>query len=183
MNQKSLIVLLIIFSLIGVATVAYIFGVKSSGPDKSPTPTAMFTTPPSAEPTLNPTTTPSATDAAKKGTVTGKICFPSEGIPPGTLTAKNTTTKQSVTQAYPGNLSNYSFDLNPGTYHIKFEVDSNLVGFYTACAKNPTNDVCKEDSNHTHLDVVVNSNQITNGVDLCDFYWTKSQKTTLDQTF
>lgn len=179
MNVK---ILLVIIALALVGSVSYFFGVKSIGESVSP----VITASPSVLPSIaaSPATVPTSKES--EGTVTGKLCFPSEGIPPGTIVAKNTISKETFNQKYAGTEagagSTYEFKLPTGTYHIKFQL-SGSAGYYNECAKNPTFDVCSGDSSHTHLKVEVLENQTVKNVDLCDFYATDEQRKNLENTF
>jgi len=121
------------------------------------------------------------------GHVSGKLCYPAEGIPPGNIIAKNIQTDKLFTQKYPGTAagggSTYTFSLPVGIYHIKFQQFQSSSGYYTECAKNPENAVCSQDINHKNIDITVTSNQTTPNIDLCDFYFTQAQEQTLEQSF
>lgn len=123
----------------------------------------------------------------KKGTVTGNLCYPSEGIPPGTIIAKNISTGETFSQKYPGTTvypsTEFSFQLNPGTYHFKFELNDGVSGYYNKCAKTMELVDCTPDENHQPLSVVVDSNKTTTGVSICDFYFSQEQETQIKSNF
>src|SRR5437899_1808215 len=79
------------------------------------------TTPTTPSTTISLTSTPSI---SMTGTVTGTLCYPSSLVPKGTITAKNVTTSEIITQDYPGTPSGagttYTLSLKPGTYHMKY---------------------------------------------------------------
>jgi hypothetical protein len=178
MNVK---ILLVIIALAIVGTISYFFGVKSLGQSVT-IPTAI---PSTESPQETPTAVPSS-GKESKGTVAGKLCFPSEGIPPGTIVAKDIGTKQTFSQNYAGTEAGagntYKFELPVGTYHIKFQL-AGSAGYYNECAKNPTFDVCSSDASHDHIELELSENITLKNVDLCDFYATEAQKQNLESTF
>jgi hypothetical protein len=121
------------------------------------------------------------------GDVSGRLCYPSEFIPPGEIIVKNVQSGTTVTQSYLGTESGggitYTISLPEGMYHLKFQTAPDYSGYYTECAKNPVNDICSLDTGHQHIDVSVTPDQVTKNIDLCDFYATEVQKQALEQTF
>ncbi|MEK7550527.1 MAG: hypothetical protein AAB535_01975 [Patescibacteria group bacterium] len=121
------------------------------------------------------------------GTVSGKLCYPSEGIPSGKIVAKNITSGQEFNKNYAGTAAGvgvaYIFNLDPGTYHLKFEAAPTNIGYYTECARNSTASVCDLDVNHKNINVLVVESQETKNVDLCDFYATPDQSADIEATF
>lgn len=118
----------------------------------------------------------------KVGKITGNLCYPSEGIPPGKIIAKNITTQKEFTQEFLGTevtKSNmYSMTVPVGTYHLKF-----LHGYYTNCGKT-MDQVCQEDNSHYNLDIVVQENQSVNSITPCDFYYnSESQKNIVESSY
>ena len=124
---------------------------------------------------------------SEKGTVTGNLCYPSEGIPPGTIIAKNVSTGETFSQKYNGTAvdpsSKFSFSLSQGTYHFKFELGNGLSGYYNKCAKTMDSVDCNPPENHDHLNVIVNSNKTTAGISICDFYYSSDLQPKLQSTF
>jgi hypothetical protein len=123
------------------------------------------------------------TTSIPTGTVTGKLCYPSEGIPASPITAKDLQSGRLFTQSYPGTSAggknNYTFELPEGNYHLKYD-DS---GYYDACAKDMSNATCSSDSSHTQTLVNVVSGRVTQNIDLCDFYYSPDQKVNLEKSF
>jgi len=190
-SSKALVIVSIAILVVAVlAAAAYFLGYLSLGGAKKPTPTQV------AAPTVTPIESPVATvsgspvaspSASMQGTVSGKLCYPSEMAPAGEITAKETTTNESFKQSFAGTAAGgslaYTFLLAPGTYHLKYQTTPTMAGYYTACAKDPTSSVCTQDTNHVNLDVVVTTGKNTMGVELCDFYWNQTQKQALDAAF
>jgi hypothetical protein len=166
---------------------AYMFGkgqgqttnktiVYAPQPTRSVTSTQIIVTPPISI-TLSPTSTPSI---AMTGTVTGTLCYPSSLVPKGTITAKNITTSEIITQDYPGTPSGagttYTLSLKPGTYHMKYAPQdyATVIGYYTdysSCVGNPENANCTGQKTRPLLPVVITAGNTTNNVNLCDYYY------------
>ncbi|HBP51475.1 MAG: hypothetical protein US68_C0008G0010 [Candidatus Shapirobacteria bacterium GW2011_GWE1_38_10] len=182
--KKSTIFLIILVAIFFTSTL-YLLN-KESNKSKSISPTKQNEINPVE--TMPPTIIPTDSINSEKGTVTGNLCYPSEGIPPGTIVAKNISTGETFTQKYDGTAvdpsSKFSFPLSPGIYHFKFEVGSGgSAGYYNKCAKTMTSADCTPDENHQHLDVLVESDQTTSEISLCDFYYTSDQETMMKSTF
>ena len=127
------------------------------------------------------------TDNTNLGMTTGSLCYPSEGIPPGTITAKNISTNKTFFQRYEGTSvapsATFSFQLEPGTYHFQFATDGGLIGYYDKCAQTMSNVDCSPDENHQHFNVIVDSGKKISGVSICDFYYSQNQEIQLKSTF
>lgn len=191
-SKVLLIVALVILIIAILGVAAYFLGFVNLGslgvsPTQAPSQTPRALATPVSIPVATASGSPLAsTSGQTQGTVTGKLCYPSEVAPAGSIVAKDNS-GQSFTQAFAGTQAgaalSYSFALAPGTYHLKYETSPTMAGYYTACAKNPTNDVCALDSNHVNLDVVVSAGKTVSDVDLCDFYWNQTQKQSLESAF
>jgi hypothetical protein len=188
MKQKGFapILILLILAIIGVLgyfTFKYFQLSKPIVQINTPLPTPSQTTTPSEAPT-----------PSSQGTVTGKLCYPSDFLPPGEIVAKDIQNSKTYTQNYPGStvggVLTYSFVLPVGTYPLKYQAhpDTNqpntfLTGYYDECAKTQSNAMCMADSNHTNLPVISTVNQETQNIDLCDFYASQSQQDSLNINF
>lgn len=114
-----------------------------------------------------------------KGIVEGKICYPSEGIPAGTILAKNIKTGEITRQNFegvpPSKKDIYSISLDPGTYVFAYDIGSiNYLGFYSTCAIQLTE--CKTTESHQLIEVNVVAGKTISNVDLCDYYYQPDQK-------
>jgi hypothetical protein len=155
----------------------------------TPAPATEITNQPTTAPTeitatSTPNPTPVATASASsivsaKGTLSGKLCYPSSFLPEGKIEAKNTQTNESVFLPYPGSAnggkSSYELQVPPGSYKVRFSVmmpnnPEPMPGYHTACTG--VEKIC-QDQNTTReaLTVSVKAGQTTTGVDLCDFYY------------
>jgi hypothetical protein len=130
--------------------------------------------------------------STQTGTVTGKLCYPSDFLPPGRIVAKDTTSGKTYTQDYIGSVAGgkttYSFSLTPGIYHLRYEQGgtsntAKFYGYYDECAKTMGAAECTPDSGHINIDVKVLTDKEIPNVDLCDFYSSPSQSLQLDSNF
>ncbi|HSW87801.1 MAG TPA: hypothetical protein VLG12_01420 [Candidatus Saccharimonadales bacterium] len=182
-HKKAVNVWMIISIILFIALCslsAYTFGKSQVPPPEriaiQPT-IQQFT--PTQEPTTAITVSPTST-ATMTGTATGRLCYPSSLIPKGTITAKNITTNELVTQDYPGTdnggSSTYTLILKPGTYHMKYtpQAYSSVIGFYTdysTCVNNPSGSNCSGQKTRPLLPVTIEAGKTVQDVNLCDFYY------------
>ena len=116
------------------------------------------------------------------GTVIGKLCYPSDFLPGGEIVAKDLSSGKMLMQDYPGSAAGggqaYEFSLKPGRYNLRYQAhipkDSAkfLSGYhmcYTAASTNE--DVCNGTSSHSLIAVKVEAGKTTEGINLCDFYY------------
>lgn len=124
----------------------------------------------------------STNDIARgNGTVTGKLCYPSEGLPSGKIVAKNLATNQEITQNYSGGVDTYTFDLPVGTYHLKYTTPTYLNGYYdsySSCLNSGGTPECSGQQNRPLLPVTVESGKTASDINLCDFYYNPSNPPT-----
>jgi hypothetical protein len=113
------------------------------------------------------------------GTITGKLCYPSEGLPEGTIEAKNLESNTSFEVAYPGSSkggkSNYEVVVLPGEYILRYKT-VNADGYHTDVCPTGLETSCNAENPREHLTAKVINNSIVNNVDLCDFYYGTSTK-------
>lgn len=107
-----------------------------------------------------------------KGSVTGKLCYPSSGIPELELYAKNTQTNEIKNMYTKQNQTSYIFkDLEAGTYifyaYVKDDMKKELGGGYTEMVPCGLKYGCED---HTLIKVAVESNKMEEGIDICDWY-------------
>jgi hypothetical protein len=116
------------------------------------------------------------------GTITGKLCYPSDFLPQGEIVAKDTENGKLYTQNYAGSInggsSAYSFQLPVGTYNVRYQAHASgnnkslfISGYYTKCATNNSQDGCNAADGHALIKISVLPNQTIQGIDLCDFYY------------
>lgn len=127
------------------------------------------------------TTAPAETETTlgKPGTVTGKVCYESEYYPKGKIVAKSTQTRETIVQDYPGadiNNPNYSLELPPGSYYLRYDVagpDQKLLShFYTNYSECALADACGERKAPAELlPVKVEAGKTKENIHLCDFIY------------
>lgn len=113
-----------------------------------------------------------ATPMTPKGSVSGKLCYPSSGIPELEIYAKNTATAEVKNMYTTQNQAQYIFkDLEAGTYifyaYVKDDMKKELGGGYTEMVPCGLKYGCED---HTLIKVKVESNKMAEGIDICDWY-------------
>lgn len=142
-----------------------------------------------------PTSKPSsAPTVIEKGTVSGRLCYPSSFLPPGEIVAKDLDSGKIYTQDYVGSMAGgkltYTFELPTGIYHLKYQAhastkDASIFtsGYFDECAKTMHTNECTPDDGHINIDVEVEEGKEIRDVDLCDFYYNPTQEKLLNQNF
>jgi len=124
--------------------------------------TMLASTPTSTPLPATPTPTPGL------GTVTGRICFPSERIPAMTAYFQSINANQVIEMAIGENQPSYSIDLPPGEYiAYVWMPDFVMGGLYSEFVLCGLGADCTD---HTPVPFQVESGRATNGIDLCDWY-------------
>lgn len=109
------------------------------------------------------------------GTVSGKICYPSEVIPKGKLEVKRLLDNYIIYEDYPGSMNgvkpNFSFQLEPGDYYIRYNVDGKLFGYSTTVCPTGNETTCADTKQRIPVMAVVKDGQELKNYDLCDYYY------------
>ncbi len=112
------------------------------------------------------------------GTILGKLCYPSEALPPGKIEAKRLSDNQIFTQDYPGNQnggkSNYAFELEEGDYYLRYRVTDDLIGYSTTVCPTGNEETCGDSKQRILVKAVVKADQELKNYDLCDYYYKDS---------
>lgn len=112
------------------------------------------------------------------GTVSGKICYPSEVIPKGKLEVKRLLDGKITQEDYPGSITGvkptYSFQLNPGDYYIRYNVDDKLFGYSTTVCPTGNETTCGDTKQRVPVMAVVKDGMELKNYDLCDYYYKNS---------
>jgi hypothetical protein len=111
------------------------------------------------------------------GIVSGKLCYPSDFLPPGEIVAKNIETGKIIEQKYAGSNTDVAFSLSlpKGNYHLRYQAhgaegqDSYISGYYTNCLDSKLFDTCTPSDPRDHMIVKVENSQVVSGAMLCDF--------------
>lgn len=183
-NNLPLILLIIVLFFVAGLEGAYILGTREKNTQITQivTPTEI----PSIIPTsmVNPTTSTdqkiSSTMDKNIGIITGKLCYPSDHVPSGIVTAKNIDTGEmySVSYTWDGKSQDnpvYRIETKPGKYHVKYDSkpdpgDSTGPGtaYYTSNANCVfSGKACPNESNPLSIATVIVGKTTTN-VHLCD---------------
>lgn len=112
------------------------------------------------------------------GTVSGKICYPSEVIPKGKLEVKRLLDDYIIYEDYPGSVNGvkptYSFQLEPGDYYIRYNVDDKLFGYSTTVCPTGNETTCADTNKRVPVMAVVKTSMELKNYDLCDYYYNSS---------
>lgn len=115
---------------------------------------------------------------AAKGTVTGKLCYPSEVLPKGLIEAKRVSDSSIFTQDYPGSENggkqNYSFELEEGDYYLRYTISKAFIGYSTTVCPTGNEQTCGDTKQRILRKASAKVGQIFSGYDLCDFYYQRS---------
>ncbi|MGW8227106.1 MAG: hypothetical protein ACWGOY_15295, partial [Anaerolineales bacterium] len=107
------------------------------------------------------------------GSITGKICYPSEFIPEMTLFLQETSS-QEISELYISeNQNRYSLNLIPGRYIAFAYLNSGatLIGSYSNAVLCGLDAGC---SDHSLVEFEVKAGQTLDGIDICDWYSTEA---------
>ncbi len=120
-------------------------------------------------------------DEPADGKITGKLCYPSNMLPPGEIAVKNLDTNTVTEIPYGGTESTYTVDVAPGKYVLRYqantgETDEYMSGYYTVCGKDGSYETCSADGSHDLIEVNVASGETVTGIDLCDFYYEPTEE-------
>lgn len=124
--------------------------------------------PPSVTPTVEPTVTQSPSPTPLENNLFGKICFPGESIPAMTAFFENTETEALVELPVAQGQESYELKLPSGTYiAYAWLLDFSQGGLYSRAVPCGLGEECDD---HSLLPFSVLENEITQGIDLCDWY-------------
>jgi hypothetical protein len=139
-------------------------------------PTATCPVCPTSEPTsipIPPTDTPVPTATVQAtGSVSGRLGYPSEMVPPLRIVAFNTLTGEYYWQNTVLNQMNYRFEALPeGTYHVlAYLIDNPSRTFYAAYSNFVTCGYLESCTDHSLVSVEVKAGMETTNVDPNDWY-------------
>jgi hypothetical protein len=181
--MKKSVPLFIVIGLILIAALigGYYISQNKKNPDSNQTPSPRPGVEQQAsDQNLNELNQNPATPSAEKltdraGTVKGKLCFPSEGLPKGKIEAKRVDDGVVFTQDFPGSQdggkAEYSFALNPGKYNLRYAA-GDQYGYHTTVCLTGTETTCSNTAPRTMLTANVEAKSTVENFDLCDFYYT-----------
>lgn len=112
--------------------------------------------------------TPTPGISPESGEVWGKICFPSESIPPMTLYFQNTSTLQTLSFPIEENQTSYQYELPAGVYNaFAWLPDREFGGSYSEYVLCGGGANCTD---HSLVPFLVQEDRVTTGVDICDWH-------------
>ena len=132
-----------------------------SAPTATQTATVTSTPPPTITPTALLTPTPAPN-------VSGKVCYPAEGVPAMNAYFQETTTNGVVELPIATNQTSYKINLPQGTYiAYAWMPDFSLGGLYSKAVPCGLNASCND---HSPLPFTVTTGDTLTSIDLCDWY-------------
>jgi hypothetical protein len=145
---------------------------KAIEPGVTASPTGSASTPAAtraATAILTATTTPTALFTPTPApNVSGKVCYPTEGIPAMTAYFQETTTNAVVELPIATNQTSYKINLPSGTYiAYAWMPDFSLGGLYSNAVPCGLKASCTD---HNPLPFTVKTGETLTGIDLCDWY-------------
>ncbi|MDO8573510.1 MAG: hypothetical protein Q7R77_02040 [Candidatus Daviesbacteria bacterium] len=112
------------------------------------------------------------------GTVSGKICYPSEVIPEGTIEAKRLSDGKVFILDYGGSESGegniYEFPLENGDYYLRYNVKDKIYGYSTTVCPTGKEETCGDTKMRSLRKAEVKTGTTIPDYDLCDFYYKDS---------
>lgn len=115
---------------------------------------------------------------SQTGTVTGKLCYPSEVLPKGKIEAKRMSDGKIFIQDYKGSLAQkpepYAFELEEGDYYLRYNVAENLIGYSTTVCPTGNEKTCADTKQRILVKASVLADETISNYDLCDYYYKDS---------
>lgn len=112
------------------------------------------------------------------GTVSGKLCYPSEVVPKGKLEIKRLLDGYIISEDYPDSIKGvkptYSFQLEPGDYYIRYNVDEKIFGYSTTVCPTGNETTCADTKQRVPVMAVIKTGQERKNYDLCDYFYKDS---------
>lgn len=110
-----------------------------------------------------------------KGTVNGRLCYPSEVIPEGRIEAKRLTDGKVFILDYGGSQSGesniYEFPLENGEYYLRYKTKDNVLGYSTTVCPTGKQDSCGDTKPRIVRKAEVKLGETFTGYDLCDYFY------------
>jgi hypothetical protein len=118
--------------------------------------------------TMEPTVTQSPSPTLLENNILGKICYPGQSIPAMTAYFENTETEALVELPIAPGQDSYELKLDSGTYiAYAWLPDFSRGGLYSRAVPCGLSEGCDD---HALLPFTVKQTEITQGIDLCDWY-------------
>lgn len=122
--------------------------------------------------------TPEKESETAKGTVTGKLCYPSEVLPKGLIEAKRISDADILVQDFPGSgnggKNTYTFELEEGDYYLRYTISQKFIGYSTTVCPTGQEESCGDTKLRALRKASVKAGQTISSYDLCDYYYNSS---------
>ncbi|MBI4039860.1 hypothetical protein HY389_00710, partial [Candidatus Daviesbacteria bacterium] len=113
-----------------------------------------------------------------QGIVSGKLCYPSEVVPKGTVEAKRLSDEKVFSLNHGGSSDaagpNYTFKLDQGDYYLRYKVAEKLIGYSTTVCPTGQEESCGDTKPRILTKVEVKLGETVSGYNLCDYYYKDS---------
>lgn len=110
-----------------------------------------------------------------RGTVNGKLCYPSEVLPKGTIEAKRLSDGKVFILDYGGSESGqgnaYEFLLEKGDYYLRYKTSFDKIGYSTTACPTGQEESCGDTKTRVLRKAEVKTGHAVPGYDLCDYYY------------
>ncbi|MBI2601071.1 hypothetical protein HYW42_03895 [Candidatus Daviesbacteria bacterium] len=109
------------------------------------------------------------------GTVTGKLCYPSEVLPEGKIEAKRLSDGKIFVQNYKGSLATkpqpYAFELEEGDYYLRYFVTENFIGYSSTVCPTGKEETCGDEKQRVLRKAEIKTGETLSNYDLCDYFY------------
>lgn len=115
-----------------------------------------------------------------KGTVSGKLCYPSEVLPEGVIEAKRISDGKVFILNHGGSQdeagTKYIFKLEAGDYYLRYNAGGNgkFIGYSTTVCPTGMQESCGDTKQREIVKAQVVAGWTVSGYDLCDYYYKDS---------
>lgn len=110
-----------------------------------------------------------------KGVVSGKICYPSEVLPKGTIEAKRISDGKIFILNHGGSEDekgvNYKFKLEEGDYYLRFKTKGNIIGYSTTVCPTGKEETCADKKPRVERKAEIKVGETISNYDLCDYFY------------
>lgn len=111
-----------------------------------------------------------------KGTVSGRLCYPSEVVPAGTIEAKRIEDGKVFILNHSSSLEDelgnkYSFTLEEGDYYLRYKTLGGLLGYSTTVCPTGSEETCGNSKVRILRKIEVVPGETVSNYDLCDYYY------------
>ena len=114
-----------------------------------------------------------------RGSISGKLCFPSEVVPEGIIEAKRLSDGKVFILNHDSSLDDelkdkYIFKLEQGNYYLRYKTAGNQFGYSTSVCPTGKEESCGDTKQRVMVKATVEPNDEVSNYDLCDYYYQNS---------